>query len=189
MGFWTRLTGKLVRKNIQHNQQAQLSHQTRENRFPKIFDTIKALKPTPSRVLSFGCSTGEECHTLASIYPDAEIVGVDIDINSVRVARRNNKNSRVFFLDDVGGTGKYDVVTCIMVLFGMYDPPSMEVFDGIVSRITDHLKPGALFCVYSSEYSLLDSSVGKHYSVVRQWMRDCPQTDKKYYCGYYLFSS
>jgi hypothetical protein len=99
----------------------QLSHQTRAERFPRIFDTVRQLKPDARRILSFGCSTGEECMSLAERFPAAEVVGVEIDQYTVRTARANNRHpGRVFFLDQVGGTGQYDLCRADGVLVDLH---------------------------------------------------------------------
>jgi SAM-dependent methyltransferase len=190
INFFRKIVVKSVEKTKQqYNAQFQMSHQTRLNRFPKIFKTLKSLKSNPERILSFGCSTGEECETLAENYPSAkEIIGVDIDIYSIKTARSKNKRDNVFFLDDVGGTGCFDLVTSIMVLFSTYNAMDFKTFDKIVSRVSGHLNEGAIWAIYSSDHNILDSSVGNHYTAIKQWLRKCPKTDKKYYCGYYKFS-
>ena len=50
----------------------QLVDWTAPNRYPEIFAAAAA---AARRILSFGCSTGEECVSLAEYFPKAEIIG------------------------------------------------------------------------------------------------------------------
>ena len=38
------------------------------NRYPKVFQEIKDIVIDPKNILSFGCSTGEECITMQELY-------------------------------------------------------------------------------------------------------------------------
>ena len=51
------------------------------NRFPEVFSECARYfgDRTNLRILSFGCSTGEEVLTLREYFPTAEIVGADIN--------------------------------------------------------------------------------------------------------------
>jgi len=190
--FLSRLFGvKMPEEKIDpwHNQSpgvCQLSHQTANNRFPKIFESAKELRPNARRILSFGCSTGEEAYTLADHYTEAEIVGVDIDQYSIHTARRNNKfKDRVFFHTEVGGTGLYDLVTCFMVLFALETPVPRDRWNETVHIVDRHVGMGGLLMVYTSEYDFMSSEVADKYNIVKKWKRTHPKNNKKYFCGYY----
>jgi SAM-dependent methyltransferase len=164
----------------------QLSHQTKLNRFPKIFESARELRPFAKRILSFGCSTGEEAFTLADNFPESEIVGVDIDWSSVSTARRNNKfKDRVYFHTEVGATGLYDLVTCFMVLFALDKPIPKDRWSETVKTIDKHVALGGLLMVYTSEYDFLSSEISYKYDVEREWKRTHEKNKKEYYCGYY----
>lgn len=165
--------------------QLQLSHQTKENRFPKIMESAKKLKPDAKRILSFGCSTGEEVFTLSNIFPESEIVGVDLDYWSINRARQSNKNPKIHFHTHVGGTGKYDLITCFMVLFALEKPIEYENWEEAIKIIDNVLNPNGLLMLYTSEYDLSASSVFHKYDVTRSWKRKHNRNNKEYYCGYY----
>lgn len=68
----------------------QPSGATFPDRYPAIFAFLAqhlASHPAP-RILSYGCSTGEELLALNAWLPHARIVGVDINPYSLRLARR-----------------------------------------------------------------------------------------------------
>lgn len=164
----------------------QMSHMTKPERFPLIFDSAKELQPDAKRVLSFGCSSGEEAYALSRRFTEAEIVGVDIDHYSVQQARRNNPDKeRIFFQTDLGATGKYDVITCLMVLFQMDSPIRFKPWDDIIVLLHKHLNMNGLLMLYTSEYNFLQSSVAKNFDIVRHWTREHNRNGKEYFCGYY----
>lgn len=164
----------------------QLSHQTKEERFPKIFDNLVKLKPKAKRILSFGCSSGEECFSLAKRFPEAEIIGLDLDYYSIKRARGNNKfKDRIYFHTEIGGTGKYDIVTALMALFGLSQPVSKENWINAIGQIDKHLNPYGVFALYTSEYSFGETEIANNYKTIKQWKRRHPRNKKLYSCGYY----
>lgn len=166
--------------------QMQLSHMTKINRFPKMMTSAKLLKPKARRILSFGCSTGEEAQTLAEIFPQATIVGVDTDYYSVSTARKNNKyKNRVFFHTDVGATGRYDIVTCFMVLFSLETSIPRDKWEEVCKIIDDTVAANGLLMIYTSDYDFKTSSVGEKYKALKEWKRTHNRNKKKYFCGYY----
>jgi hypothetical protein len=57
----------------------QISAKTAFNRYPQIFAGAAHAAPNARRILSFGCSTGEECATLKMYFPQAKVVGADLN--------------------------------------------------------------------------------------------------------------
>lgn len=171
----------------QHNQgYLQLSHMTKAERFPLIFDSAKTLQPDAKRILSFGCSTGEECEAMAKRFPEAEVVGIDIDHGTIQTARKKNKNpDRVFFHDSLGATGKYDVALALMVFFQMDAPIKFSPWDRCLCEIDAHMNVGGLVMLYTSEFNFMQSSPAENYEVVREWTRQHNRNEKEYFCGYY----
>lgn len=62
---------------------------TGEDRYPGLFDAlVRHLADIPSpRVLSFGCSSGEEVRALRKRLPGAKIVGIDLNRRMIAKAR------------------------------------------------------------------------------------------------------
>lgn len=169
--------------------QLQLSHMTRENRFPKMMESAKQMKPDARRILSFGCSTGEEVFSLASTFPDAEIVGVDLDYYSISRARKQNKENRVYFHTEVGATGKYDLVTCFMVLFSLEKPIEFDKWHEVVKIIDKTVAPNGVLMIYTSDHDFAHSSVFNNYEIIKSWKREHNKNQKEYFCGYYRKTS
>ena len=90
-GQFTRLVASL------HPRCHQGPNKTALNRYPEIFAAAAAAAPNAQRILSFGCSTGEECVTLANYFPGAQIVGTDINPLNLLKARKH-RSERVRFV-------------------------------------------------------------------------------------------
>ena len=67
---------------------------TRADRYPKIFGFVQSALGAASkiRILSYGCSTGEEAFSLRSYFPYAVIKGIDINAENIGVCRRRLKD-------------------------------------------------------------------------------------------------
>jgi SAM-dependent methyltransferase len=162
----------------------QASHMTKPERFPLIFDSAKKLQPDAKRILSFGCSTGEECQALAKRFPDSEIVGLDIDHYTIQRARRSNKSDKIFFTDEIGCTGKYDLVTALMVFFCMEEPIPKDRFVSCLKKIDRHLNDGGVLMIYTADYDPKEV-LGDNYEDLNVWMREHNKNKKQYWNGYY----
>ncbi|MEI4884199.1 class I SAM-dependent methyltransferase, partial [Klebsiella pneumoniae] len=72
------------------------------------------------RILSFGCSTGEEVLTLRRYFPHASIVGAELNRRSLTICERLNVDDRIQFTfsrhDLIARHGPFDAVFCMAVL-------------------------------------------------------------------------
>jgi 2-polyprenyl-3-methyl-5-hydroxy-6-metoxy-1,4-benzoquinol methylase len=149
---------------------------TRADRYPRIFSFVQSQLGAASkaRILSFGCSTGEEVFSLRQYFPHAEIKGIDINPGNIAVCRRRLKRARgagvVFELASSTGaeaSGAYDVIFCMAVLrHGSLGNPGVtrcdhlirfEDFAKAVSDFERCLKPGGLLVLRNSNFRLCDS--------------------------------
>jgi SAM-dependent methyltransferase len=159
--LWTRL----VHGDAVH----QTSRDTAEERYPELFDLAARLMPNATRILSFGCSTGEEIVSLRRRFPEAEIVGAEINRRSRRIAsRRFVADSRLRVVAFPEGT--FDIVFALAVL--QREPfkiAEMEVedltpfypferFDAAVVELAKRLNASGLLCVDNAQYRVEDSS-------------------------------
>src|SRR5262249_37915409 len=77
-----------------HPRTHQAKSTTKLNRYPEIFAAATKAAPSARKILSFGCSTGEECVTLANYFPTAQIIGADINVlNLLRTFRLPKRSS------------------------------------------------------------------------------------------------
>jgi hypothetical protein len=137
---------------------------TCENRYPEIFDLAARLKPDAKRILSFGCSTGEELVALRRRFPGSEIVGSEINPRSRRIARRRlatDRGTSVVEPNMVAGT--FDVIFAMAVLqrephriveMGVEDLSAFypfDRFDSAVRGFAQMLLTGGLLCVANAQ--------------------------------------
>lgn len=76
----------------------QIATRTWADRYLLEFLIVKELI-SPKRILSFGCSTGEECQTLKGHFPDAEVIGCDINPDVLRTAKMRFPAFKFLFSD------------------------------------------------------------------------------------------
>lgn len=164
----------------------QPSGMTSVERYPKMYDSAAALRPAAKRVLSFGCSTGEEVQALAKRFPDAaQLIGVDIDYNRICTARRNNKQANIYFHDNVGGLGQFDVVTAFNVFFCLEKPIPKEQWEKTLEEVAGYVSQGGLIMVFKSDYDPMDKLAALGFKAENTWMHTHNRNNKDYYCGYY----
>jgi trans-aconitate methyltransferase len=72
-------------------------NRTALDRYPEVFAAAAAAAPDARRILSFGCSSGEECVTLAEYFPKSEIIGAEINVLSL-VKAWKKRTDRIRFV-------------------------------------------------------------------------------------------
>ena len=149
----------------------QPSGRTHFDRHPRIFSFVRDGLPQGAalRLLSYGCSTGEEAFSLRTYFPEAEIVGIDINPRSIRVCRKKQARSgdtRMRFVHAAvppdGSAGVYDAVFCHSVFrhgeLGATRPETCSHlirfadFDEIVRRLGRSLKAGGYLAITGSNF-------------------------------------
>jgi SAM-dependent methyltransferase len=159
----------------------QTTPETEFDRYPDIFSACRDHYAGRDnlRILSFGCSTGEEVLTLREYFPCAQIVGAELNRRSLAICRGRAADPRVQFVlsDDltIAGLGPYDAIFCMAVLqrwpqwvdaSGQTDLRRIypfTKFDAQVQRFDAWLKPGALLVITLSQYRFVDTSTAMRY--------------------------
>jgi hypothetical protein len=152
---------------------------TCDDRYPELFDHCRQHFAGGSsvRILSFGCSTGEEVFTLARYLPQAEIVGVDINAWCLKQCAKRNQNARLSFLhrmsrefaDAVG----FDAIFC-MAVFQRTEHRTddalpedtgftFERFEAEVEELDRKLKRGGLFFLDEYDFSFDQTATAARY--------------------------
>jgi SAM-dependent methyltransferase len=162
--LWTRI--------VHRNEVHQTTPYTCADRYPELFDLAASLAPNGARILSFGCSTGEELAALRRRFPDAEIVGAEINPRSRRIAaKRLASDPRIAVVHPASVEGTFDVVFALAVLqrephkiaeMGVEDLSPYyphRRFDSAVRDLSRRLRPNGLLCVANAHYRVEDSSV------------------------------
>lgn len=158
---------------------------TLPDRYPWLFDYAAAmLQETPApRLLSFGCSRGDEVFSLGRRLPGATIKGLDIDPGNIAACQ-----ARVFPLQDrrirfeVASntrrepTGGYDAVFCLAVLchgdLTVRRAPRSEPllrfadFERTVADLARCLRPGGLLFLHTTNFRFCDTRLAADFDVV-----------------------
>lgn len=153
---------------------------TCEERYPELFDLAARAAPKARRIHSFGCSTGEELLAIRRRFPEAEIVGSEINARSRRLAaKRVQADRQIAVVEPRGVRGCFDLVFALAVLqrephkitemdvqdLNPYYP--FERFDKAVVRLVRSLNEGGLLCVINAQYRVEDSSVASELETIQ----------------------
>jgi len=158
---------------------------TSEDRYPEVFTWLqREIEDSESvRLMSFGCSVGDEVFSLRHYFPGAHIVGIDISRGNISECRRRQLrqgDQRMRFLrassSDHEPDDHYDAVLCMAVLrygdLGRSRPSSckdyitFEAFDMTVGQLARCLKAGGYLVIEHSNFRFSDSSCANRFDVV-----------------------
>ena len=118
------------------------------------------LPPAP-RILDAGCGTGEASHRLAELFPDSQILGVDIinahlDLARKRYARLGARlafeHQTIFSLRAADHT--YDLTVCRHVLH------SIPHADRVIAEFARVTRPGGYLHLIPEDYGMLHFQLG-----------------------------
>lgn len=158
---------------------------TRNDRYPWLFgfaaDRIGSRADL--RILSFGCSRGEEVFSLRRYFPTAAIKGIDINARNIARCRARaratgfpNGSFEVAATTAGEPTGSYDAIFCLAVLLNgdlttshaqRSDPLlRFETFDRMVGDFSRCLKSGGLLVLHTTNFRFCDTSVAGGFDVV-----------------------
>lgn len=158
---------------------------TEFDRYPRIFSFVRDHVPdgATTRILSFGCSTGEEVFSLRRYFPQAEIAGIDINPRSIAVCRETLKRSgdtciRFALAGSADAEPEigYDAVFCMSVLrHGELGASNAETcdhlicfadFEKTVAGLCRCLKPGGYLIIRGSNFRFSDTAIAKGFDSV-----------------------
>lgn len=160
---------------------------TKMDRYPDIFSRVKEYFEEQGladseelRILSFGCSTGEEAFSLRGYFPKAEIVGVDISEWNLKEANSKNQDPRIRFLfsdaETLEANGPYHAIFAMAVLLRIAhrmepaessaDVYPIEKFEEQLAHLDQHLRPDGLLVICHTNYHLRDTPFYERYEVV-----------------------
>lgn len=162
----------------------QPSPTTKVDRHPALFAFAqqRLSEEGEVRILSFGCSTGEEPLSLASYLPDALIDAVDINPRSIAIARRRTRKQGIKIINfQVGDRPPalvecYDAVFCLSVLRqGQLDADQPEIcsdifpfskFEATVGGLDRTIRPGGLLFIWGSNFHFAHSAIANKYRAI-----------------------
>lgn len=170
------------------------------DRHPEIFSRMREyLRHCPApRILSFGCSTGEEVFSLRNYFPQAGIVGIDINPRNVAVCRRElarKPDARIRFVQaasaDAEAEASYDAVFCLSVLrHGQLGESRADAcdhlirfadFDRTVAGLARCLKPGGYLVILGSNFRFCDTAAACAFDTEYSIGTSSPRADTPLY--------
>ncbi|HEY4124322.1 MAG TPA: class I SAM-dependent methyltransferase [Rhizomicrobium sp.] len=165
--------------------QFQPYNHTLPDRYPWIFrHAVEALTEcTTPRILSFGCSRGDEVFALADYFPRAEIRGLDIDPANIARCRERVASAQTERLSFAAAattalepSENYDALFCLAVLCNgdltnsgaeRCDPIiTFQAFERMVGDFARCLKPGGFLFLHTANFRFCDTAVARHFEVV-----------------------
>ena len=163
----------------------QAYNHTLPDRYPWLFEFArsKLADDAQTRLLSFGCSRGDEVFSLREYFPAAAIKGIDIDPHNIDLclARLSSEHSPAISFAAAANTqaeasGSYDAIFCLAVLClgdltnsgaQRCDPHlNFADFDRIVADFSRCLKPGGILILHTTNFRFCDTSVVADFDVV-----------------------
>jgi SAM-dependent methyltransferase len=158
---------------------------TKYDRYPEFFAFVRDQLATTAapRVLSYGCSTGEEVFSLRPYFPAAHLTGIDINpYNIVQCKRRwqaAGSDPEIQFLCAGSPTDTldeyYDAIFCMAVLrHGALQAAQPErcdailsfaQIDSLVSDLACALKPGGYLIVWNCHFRFTDMTAASGFDV------------------------
>lgn len=160
------------------------------NRYPVIFSACRDyFKDRENiKILSYGCSTGEEVLTLRKYFSNANIVGAEINKHSLKVCRSLPVDDKITFINstpsEIKKSGKFDIIFCMAVLQRTPDTITkqgitslkkiypFEKFEEQIIELDSYVKKGGLMVVHFSQYSFEDTIVSSKYKALGEYNQD-----------------
>jgi SAM-dependent methyltransferase len=158
---------------------------TRPDRYPWLFGFAAARLGSrhDTRILSFGCSRGDEVFSLRRYFPDAAIKGIDVNPRKIarcvaraRAANAANVTFQVAATPADEPTAFYDAIFCLAVLCNgdlttsgaqSCDPVlQFDRFNRIIGDFARCLKPGGLLILHTTNFRFCDTTVAADFEVV-----------------------
>jgi len=160
------------------------------DRYPGIFSTCRDYFDGKQdlRILSYGCSTGEEVLTLRKYFPNAHIIGAEINKRSLAICRKLPVDEKITFLystnSEIQKHGPFDAIFCMAVLqrkphhiaakgiSSLKKIYPFEKFEQQIIKLDELIQPQGLLVVHFTQYSLWDTSVASQYAALDDYTQD-----------------
>ena len=149
----------------------QVSSHTEFDRTPLIFKTVASLYPS-LKILSFGCSTGEEIRTLNEKYfPNCVIHGIDIDKDIIADNIKQNSNPLISYFAKYEDLHKnYDVIFCMSVLCrwpNNQEEYEFDAFEDTLYELDRRLNVGGHLVIYNAQFLFEETVLAHRYIPLR----------------------
>lgn len=173
----------LALKYLNGKEAHQISNYTEYDRYPDLFSKCRELMNGKNdlKIFSYGCSTGEEVFTLRDYFPDAFIVGVDINKGNIKKAYSQNKDNKIIFSYDIERVcvqnGPFDIIFALAVFQrsdnrneSTFDSSKIYPFDKFnlkLTQLNSHLKPYGFFVIDHADYLFEDSDIARNFHFLK----------------------
>lgn len=161
----------------------QPSSDTRDDRYPEIFAFVRAeIGDGPDkRLLSFGCSTGEEVFSLRRYFPTAILRGLDINAHNISVCRQRGGDVGMSFA--LAGSAEAEMAESYDAIFAMAvfrhgDLASAPLrcepylrfadFSRHAAILSQRLKPGGLLAIRHANFRFSDTEAAAGFDKILQ---------------------
>ena len=163
------------------NSQHQRVTFTLPNRYPLIFqkctEYFASHNNTNPKILSFGCSTGEEVFTLGGYLPQSQIIGVDINSWCIRHCMKINTNPNYSFFNRKSKMFEkltsLDAIFCMAIFQRTENRKSLDnriakghtfgQFESEIKVLDRKLKVGGLFIIDHADFCFMDTTCANNY--------------------------
>jgi ubiquinone/menaquinone biosynthesis C-methylase UbiE len=114
------------------------------------------------KIIDVGCGTGEITRRLATLYPDANIIGIDILESNLAVARRESKSlsDRVSYAPGDAFALTYDDASVDLVVC-RHMSQAVPDFPSVLAEFTRVLKSGGWLHLLSEDYGMIHMPVSE----------------------------
>ncbi len=165
--------------------QFQTYNHTLPDRYPWLFQFAgeSLAKSTDLRLLSFGCSRGDEVFALRKYFPTAFIKGIDIDPRNIAYCQSRVPPELPPTMSFATGGGveaeadaSFDAIFCLAVLCrgdltatnAQSSLPGFlfEHFELIVADLARCVKPGGLLFLLTTNFRFCDTATAAHFDTV-----------------------
>ncbi|WP_413307880.1 class I SAM-dependent methyltransferase [Bacillus sp. 1P10SD] len=151
------------------------------DRYPTIFSACSEYLEGKQglKILSYGCSTGEEVLTLRKYFPNAQIVGADINKRSLAKCKKLPVDNNIKFIystpSEIQKHGSFDAIFCMAVLqrkphyikskgiSSLKKIYPFEKFEQQIIELDNHVNKDGLLVIHFTQYSLCDTEVAPRY--------------------------
>jgi hypothetical protein len=160
------------------------------NRYPTIFSACRDYFEGKQdlKILSYGCSTGEEVLTLREYFPTANIIGAEINKCSIAMCSKLPVDDKITFvystLSEIQQHGHFDAIFCMAVLqrtphyiaakgiSSLKKIYPFEKFERQIIELDELINPQGLLVLHFTQYSLLDTTVASKYEALGNYNQD-----------------
>ncbi|MBP1638426.1 MAG: class SAM-dependent methyltransferase [Bacteroidetes bacterium] len=154
------------------------------NRYPSLFracaDYLNSIEHP--KILSFGCSTGEEVFSIGQYLPHATIMGIDINLWCLKQCWKRNHNSNYTFAHrfskEFEWASNFDAIFCLAVFQRTENRTNknenrsvflFEKFESDITLLDKKIKPNGLLIIDHSDFNFEETCVASAYKPLKSF--------------------